>query len=197
MEGFRLLGIPGSIREGSYNRKVLEYVGELLPVGCSYEIFDGISQIPFYDQSYEDNLPEIVVALRNAVRQADGLIVSTPEHNASIPAALKNALEWLSRPVGDGPIERKPVAILGAAPGLYGTIRSQMHLRQILHSTGAFVVQKPEVYINQVATKFDEQGVLNDELAVTLLTGMIAELEKLILQHRNLNEGLSKDDSAA
>ncbi len=197
MENFKLLGISGSVREGSYNRKVLEYVGEILPVGCSYEIVDGISQIPFYDQNYEEQLPERVVSLRSAVRQADGLIIATPEHNASIPAALKNTLEWLSRPVGAGSIERKPVAILGAAPGLYGTIRSQMHLRQILHSTGAFVVQKPEVYINQVATKFDERGRLNDELAVTLLKGMIEELKKLILQHRHLDQRLAKGDSAA
>ncbi len=186
VEEFKLLGVSGSVREGSYNTKVLEYLRNLLPDGCRYEIFENISDIPFYDQSFESRLPERVLALRNAVQDADGLIIATPEHNASVPAALKNVLEWLSRPIGNAAIEQKPVAILGVAPGLYGTIRSQIHLRQILHSTGAFVVQKPEVYINEIARKLDQHGDLNDEVAVKHLVELIGELQRLIRQHRRL-----------
>ncbi|SHE88146.1 NAD(P)H-dependent FMN reductase [Ferrithrix thermotolerans DSM 19514] len=191
----KFLGISGSIRNGSYNRAVLEFLGSLMPQGIDYEIFDDISDIPFYDQSLEEKLPYRAKELREAVEGADGLIIATPEHNASISAALKNALEWLSRPVGQGAIEGKPVAILGAAPGLYGTIRSQIHLRQILHSVGAVAVQKPEVYINQIGSKLSE-GTLNDEVAVDLLSQMLRALQRLVSQHVLLNQELKKESAA-
>ncbi len=158
----RVLGFAGSLRQGSYNRAVLRAAGELAPEGMSLEVFD-LSPIPLYNADVEvAGVPEPVRQFKERIAAADALLIVTPEYLYSVPGVLKNALDWASRPSKDSPLNRKPVAITGAG-GLFGTVRAQGHLRQILLHNGVLVMTKPEVYITRCREKFDANGRLVDE----------------------------------
>jgi chromate reductase len=127
----KILGFAGSLRKQSYNRGLLQAALEVAPsTNCNLEIFD-LEGIPLYNQDEENKLPKSVVQLKAKVRAADAILIATPEYNYSIPGVLKNALDWASRPYGDNAWDNKPVAIMGASPGMQGTSRSQYHLRQV------------------------------------------------------------------
>lgn len=172
------VGLSGSAREGSYNTQLLEALRELLPEEVNYIVRGDLAQLPFYNQDLELDPPEPVVELRELVGNADGVIVASPEYNGSFTAVIKNAIEWLSRPYGVGALEQKPVAVIGASPGVFGTIRAQTHLRSVFHSTNSPVVAKPEVFVTTAHTKFDGDGLLTDlvtrDLASQLMEGLIA-----------------------
>jgi chromate reductase len=177
-----LVAISGSLRPESLNTMLLHSLREFLPTGTSYTVINSLAELPFYDQSLESEPPSSVLALRSQAEQADAVIIASPEYNYSYTGLLKNALEWLSRPVGSGALEHKTVALLGASPGIYGTIRSQAHLRQVLHGTNSLVLRRPEIYINEAPKKFDQAGKLIDPIARSLVEQMITNL------HSHLDE---------
>ena len=159
----RVLGFAGSLREGSYNRAALRAAADLMPDGGVLEAFD-LAGIPLYNGDVEARgLPPSVQQLQGAIRAADALLIVTPEYNSSIPGVLKNALDWASRPPSDAPLRGKPVAIMGASMGGFGTVRAQLHLRQICVNTEMLPLNKPEVFISAAQDKFDGEGRLVDE----------------------------------
>jgi chromate reductase, NAD(P)H dehydrogenase (quinone) len=159
----RLLGIAGSLREGSYNRGLLRAARELAPEGIELVEHD-LRGLPFYDGDVEAaGDPDSVTELKDAIRRADGIVIATPEYNRGIPGVLKNAIDWASRPALASPLAGKPVAIMGATTGFAGTARAQQQLRDALEFPGALVVQQPEVLVSEAYLRFDENGELVDE----------------------------------
>lgn len=160
----RVLGISGSLRRDSHNSALLRHAGELFEVeGAEFEIYDGLRDIPAYDEDDDvEDAPAAVARMRAAVREADAVFFTTPEYNSSIPGALKNAIDWLSRPRAQSVLMNKPVAVVGASTGMFGAVWAQAELRKVLGSTGARVVPG-EVAVGHAHTRFDEDGQLNDE----------------------------------
>jgi chromate reductase len=181
-DGIRVVGLCGSLREKSYNLSALRAAGELMPGSMSLEIAD-ISDIPFYNQDIEerDGFPGPVRKLRALIAQADGLLIASPEYNFSIPAVLKNAIDWASRPP-EQPFQDKPVAIVSATIGLLGGARVQYDLRRVLVQLWAIVLPRPEVFIGMAASKFDPQGRLLDENARKFLTDQMAGFRDWIVR---------------
>ena len=158
----KVIGISGSLRKGSFNSAALRAAQALAPEGMTIERAE-IGDLPLYDEDMRAaGYPPAVERFRNELASADAILVVTPEYNYSVPGVLKNAIDWASRPP-DQPFNGKPVAIMGASPGLLGSARAQYHLRQILLSINALVLNKPEVMITQANTKIDEAGELKDE----------------------------------
>jgi chromate reductase len=173
-----VLGISGSLRQASYNTMALRAAQKLAPEGMRIEIAD-ISTIPLYnDDVRAAGYPDTVTQLKERVRAADAVLLVTPEYNFSIPGVLKNTLDWLSRPPAP-PFDGKPVAIMGASPGMLGTARVQYHLRQVLLFLNTFTVNKPEVFINQAASKFSAEGELTDAPTAQMITELLQSLQKL------------------
>ena len=160
----RVLGISGSLRRDSHNTKLLRSAGEMFEAeGVGFEIYPDLKLVPPYDEDDDrDPAPAAVEHMRRAVRGADAVFFSTPEYNSSIPGQLKNAIDWLSRPVGSGALMNKPVAVIGASTGMFGAVWSQAELRKTLASAGARVVEG-EVPVGHAHTRFDEKGRLNDQ----------------------------------
>ena len=185
MAPISILGISGSLRQGSYNTMALKAAQALAPDGITVTIFDRLREIPLYDDDVraKDGFPEPVEALRTAIRAADALLLVSPEYNYSIPGVLKNAIDWASR-APDQPFADKPVAIMGASPGLLGTARMQYHLRQCFVFLDSRVLNKPEIMIGQVAAKFDADGNLTDEPTTALIK---AQLEALVAWAKRLH----------
>jgi chromate reductase len=176
--------VAGSLRRGSYNRALLRAAQELLPEGMTLELFD-LRDIPPYDMDVEQQgLPTPVVAWKEAIRRADALLIATPEHNWSVPGVLKNAIDWASRPPGDNVFQGKPVAIMGASTGLYGTVRAQLHLRQVLASVDAYVLNRPQVLVARAQDKFDAEGRLIDEPTRALVRNLLTALRDWTLRLR-------------
>ncbi len=139
----RVLGISGSLRRDSHNTMLLRAAGELIEEhGAEFEIFDGLKAIPPYDE--DDNIghgPAAVAHLRQAIAGADAVLFATPEYNSSIPGVLKNAVDWVSRPLAASPLRNKPVAVIGASTGMFGAVWAQAELRKVLGATGARVTE--------------------------------------------------------
>ena len=156
-----LAGIAGSLRRGSFNAALLREARALAPAATRMEIVD-LAPLPLYNRDLEDDgLPAPVEELRQALAAADGLVVATPEYNYSIPGVLKNAIDWASRGP-DSPLDGKPMAIMGAG-GRFGTVRAQMHLREIALHNSMRVMIDPEVFVAGAWGAFDDQGRLADE----------------------------------
>ena len=135
-----ILGIAGSLRADSLNGQLLRLAAEELPEGVVLEVFDGLAGIAPYDQDIEDLPPDSVEALKEAIASADAVLVATPEYNGSIPGQLKNALDWVSRPIGESPIRGKPTAVIGASTGAFGAIWAQRELKKVLGLMSAKVL---------------------------------------------------------
>jgi chromate reductase len=158
-----VLGIAGSLRAGSFNRALLRAAQELAPAGMEITAFD-LAPIPLYNGDVEAaGDPEPVAALKAAIRQADALLIVTPEYNFGVPGVLKNAIDWASRPPRGSALQGKPAAIMGATPGMGGTGRAQMQLRQTFVFTQTHAVLSPEVLVARAGEKFDASGRLTDE----------------------------------
>jgi chromate reductase len=136
----RILGIAGSLRAGSLNDQLLRLGAEELPAGVSLDVYDGLAEIPPYDQDLDDLQPDAVERLKQAIADADAILVATPEFNGSIPGHLKNAFDWVSRPRDESPIRSKPVAVIGASTGSFGGIWAQRELKKVLGVMGARVL---------------------------------------------------------
>ena len=171
----KVLGICGSLRKGSYNRAAMRAATELLPDGLSLAIAD-IAEIPLYNEDVRQaGFPPPVQRLREAIATADALLFATPEYNYSMSGVLKNAIDWASRPP-DQPFNGKPVAIMGASAGLWGTSRAQYHLRQSCVFLNMLPINKPEVMIAQAQNKFDAEGRLTDQTTRDLIAQLLVAL---------------------
>jgi chromate reductase len=171
----RILGIAGSLRRASYNRAALRGAMELVPQDTALDIFEraGISG---FNQDEEQNPPPKVIELKRRIREADAILIVTPEYNYSIPGVLKNAIDWASRPYGDSAWNGKPVALMGASIGTIGTARAQYHLRQVFVFLNMFPINQPEVMISNAAERFDAEGNLTDETTKKLIRQLLQSL---------------------
>lgn len=157
-----ILGFAGSLRRASYNRSLLRAAQEEAPAGMRIEIFD-LLDVPLYNEDVEaEGDPEGVIRFKQAIRAADGLLITTPEYNHGVPGVTKNAIDWASRPPRQAALDGKPVAILGASPGITGTARGQSQLRQAFEFTNSYCMPQPEILVYQAHTKFDAEGRLTD-----------------------------------
>ena len=158
----RVLAISGSLRRDSYNSIILRAAAEVAPEEVEVELYDGLKEIPPYDEDDDrDPAPEPVARLREAIAGADAVIFATPEYNGSIPGQLKNALDWASRPFATNALRNKPVTVIGASTGGFGAVWAQGDLRRILKTIGARVIGD-EVPVPAVHTRTDEAGRLAD-----------------------------------
>jgi chromate reductase len=173
----RVLGLVGSLRRASYNRRLAEAAREMAPEGMRIEIFDGLRDIPPYDFDVESRgIPGPVQRLKDAIAAADALLVATPEYNFSVPGVLKNAIDWVSRPPQSSPLNGRPAAIMGASTGIGGTIRAQLALRQVFLFTNTPTLVKPEVTVPRCADKFDGDGPLTDETTRGIVRQLVEAL---------------------
>jgi chromate reductase len=136
----RLLGVSGSLRSGSLNTQLLRLAAEELPEDVELELYDELASIPPFDQDLVDLAPDEVVRLKDAVAEAGAILVATPEFNGSIPGQLKNAFDWVSRPLGENPARGKPVAVIGASTSSFGGVWAQRELKKVLGILGARVL---------------------------------------------------------
>ena len=168
---FKVLGISGSASKNSYNTHLLRAIAPMLPSNIDYSIFEGLTSLPFYTPEIDNDndRPAIAQALRDSIRNADALIIATPEYNFSVTALTKNAIDWASRPYGAHPLVRKPILPLSASMSILGGVRGQLHLRDVLHSTESNVVPRPEVFVSSAHTKFNEDHELTDQETINLL----------------------------
>jgi chromate reductase, NAD(P)H dehydrogenase (quinone) len=174
----KLLGLSGSLRQGSHNTRLLRATGTLLPDGVELELFDQLAAISPFSEDEEDRPPPAVAALRGAIAGADGLIVATPEYNGSIPGALKNALDWASRPIASTPLKGKPTAVIGASTSLFGAVWAQAELRKVLSTIGARVVDR-ELPIAEADEALDDAGLPRDRILLEELSATLDELLEL------------------
>ncbi len=177
----KILGICGSLRKGSLNMAALRACNELMPEGMSMTVAE-IGDIPLFNQDiYDAGLPAPAKRFRDQVAAADGLLIASPEYNFSVTGALKNAIDWGSRPPNQVFLE-KPVAIFSATGGPLGGARVQYDLRRMLGQLVAHVQPKPEVFIGAAQTKFDAQGKLTDETTRKFLTDLLVGFKAWIIR---------------
>jgi len=171
-----ILGIAGSLRRGSHNRKLLRAAAGLeLPPGVVLREWDGLRNMPPFDEDLESAPPAAVHEFREAIEAADAVLVATPEYNASIPGALKNALDWASRPFPDNALRDKPAAVIGASTGLFGAVWAQAETRKVLKYAGAQVLDT-ELAVGLADSAFDEHDGLVDPELRTRLGELLSEL---------------------
>lgn len=160
----RILAISGSLRRDSHNTRLLRAAAGLLPPGAELEVLDPgvLRAIPHYDEDLrEAGEPATVTALREQVAGADAILVSTPEYNHSLPSALKNGIDWLSRPLADSPFRGKDVAVVGASTGMFGAVWAQAEARKVLGAVGGRVIDA-ELPVSGAGEQFDADGALCD-----------------------------------
>jgi len=175
---FKIAAIAGSLRKGSYNRMLLNAAMELAPANMEFDVLS-IERFPLFDHDVLDaGIPEPVMEFKKKLKAADALLISTPEYNHSIPGVLKNAIDWASRPISEYPFTGKPLGIMGASTGLAGSLRAQLHLRQILFLSND--MRTPELFVQLVQDKFDSNGRLKDEKLKEHIIKFMASFEKWI-----------------
>jgi len=177
----RVLGISGSLRSGSLNSALLRAAAERLPAGAELVEFERLREVPPYDEDVElEATPAVVEELRQAVRDADAVLIATPEYNHSIPGQLKNALDWVSRPAGKSALNGKPAAAIGASTGMFGAVWAQAELRKVLGALGGRVVQT-ELPVGHAKDQLDgnrlELSPQQSEQLEELLAELISEAE--------------------
>ena len=181
MADLKVLGISGSLRKNSFNSAALRTCAELMPAGMKLS-YARIDDIPLFNQDvFDAGLPESAKRFRAEVAAADGLLIASPEYNFSVPAALKNAIDWGSR-APNQVFHDKPIAIFSAAPGPVGGARVQYDLRRILGQLWGHVLPRPEVFIGNAAGKFDAQGRLTDETTRKFLSELLAGFQTWIVR---------------
>jgi chromate reductase len=185
-EAVHLIGMSGSLRKNSFNTFLLHAVQELLPENVTMGIVSIAAQ-PLYNADLDLPLaterPAVIQQFRKVLTAADGLVIVSPEYNYSIPGGLKNAIDWASRGE-DSPLLNKPVAVMGATPGMWGTVRMQTAFLPVFTFLNMKPVLKPEILIAQATKKFDTQGKLTDDKAKDLIKRKLQVLKELILRER-------------
>jgi chromate reductase, NAD(P)H dehydrogenase (quinone) len=174
----RVLGISGSLRSGSHNTSLLREAGRHMRDGVEYAIYDGLREIPPYDEDLDaQGTPAAVADLKQAIAEADGVLFATPEYNSSIPGQLKNAIDWVSRPFATNPLRNKPVAVIGSSTGMFGAMWAQAELRKVLAATGARVVDA-ELSVPKAQAHLGEGGSLapeHDEGLADVVSALLEE----------------------
>jgi chromate reductase len=174
----KILGISGSLRRDSHNTSLLRAAVECAGPGVELELYDDLKAVPPYDE--EDDVeprPAAVERLTAAIASADAVLFSTPEYNASIPGQLKNAIDWISRPIATNVLRNKPVAVVGASTGAFGAVWAQAELRKVLAALGARVLDL-EVPVGHAHTRFEDGRLTDDEVRARLaeaLEALVAE----------------------
>jgi chromate reductase, NAD(P)H dehydrogenase (quinone) len=171
----RILGLSGSLRRGSHNRRLLRAAGDALPPGAVLVEWEGLAGLPAFDEDLESHPPEPVQAFLDAIEDADALLIATPEYNASLPGALKNALDWASRPFPDNVLRDKPSAVVGASTGLFGAVWAQAEVRKVLKASGAHVLES-ELPVGLADVAFTEDGNLADPELAARLADLVGDL---------------------
>ena len=168
-----ILAISGSLREGSLNAALLKAAQEIAPDKFEIEIYDGLATLPIFSQDLEgSNLPAPVGDLDHSIRTADAVLISTPEYNGATPGGLKNLLDWGSRPRGNGALNGKPVAVIGASPSPYGAARSVDMTSNIVAASGGVVVER-NFTLGGAPSRFNSDGILVDEVAKNSLVDVL------------------------
>lgn len=178
-----VVGFAGSLRRRSFNRALLRAAVEEAPEGLVIEMLD-VSEVPVFNADLEADLPPAVAAFQQATAAADGVLIATPEYNSGVSGVTKNLVDWASRPSGNAVILRKPVAIMGATRGNWGTVRAQAQLRQTLSHIPAHDMKKPEVMVPHAPSKFDADGVLTHEDTRRRLRAFLEAFRQWILVFR-------------
>lgn len=183
-----IAGISGSLRKGSFNTASLQAAAELAPdnVTLTTHTLHGVE--PFNEDVEAEGWPDSVADLREKIAPADGVLFATPEYNYSIPGVLKNAVDWLSRPTGDGPITGKPAAIIGASPSPFGTARAQAHLRQVVFYNAMPLLPYDEVLVMKAGSKI-EDGRLVDEDSRDYIKALMADFADWVRLHTDRKAG--------
>jgi chromate reductase len=171
----RVLGISGSLRRDSHNTELLRAAATLLPSGVEFTLHDGLKDIPAFDEDDEHAPPASVQRLIDEIAAADMVLIATPEYNSSIPGHLKNALDWVSRPVATNVLRNKPVAVIGASTGMFGAVWAQAELRKVLKAIGARVIDR-ELPVPMADEIVRDRAKLESSGTHTLLVGLLAEL---------------------
>jgi chromate reductase, NAD(P)H dehydrogenase (quinone) len=179
----RVLAFAGSLRKASFNRALTRGAREVAPDGINVVIHE-LEGIPLFNQDVEEQgLPDAVHAFHRAIAEADALLIATPEYQHGVSGVLKNAIDWASRPPGEAPILAKPVAIMGATPGMWGTARAQAQLRQALVYNGCPMVLKPEVLVANARERFDAEGRLTHDATRKFVRQLLESLAELTRRH--------------
>jgi chromate reductase len=158
----KILAFSGSLRRDSHNAGLLRAAAELAPPGVELVIYEGLADVPAYDADMEPVAPASVSDLREAIAGADGVLFATPEYNGSIPGFLKNALDWVSRPLATNPMRNLPTAVMGSSTGAFGAVWAQAELRKVLGLLGARVVDR-DLPVGMAKGRFDDGGNLIDD----------------------------------
>ncbi len=188
----QVLGISGSLREGSHNKRLLEAASGELPPGVTLELFEGLEDVPAYVEGSESDPPAGARAFLDAIAHADALLFATPEYNSSVPGALKNALDWASRPFPGNVLHDKPAAVVGASTGMFGAVWAQAELRKILSASGAKVLDE-ELPVGHADQAFDGSGQL---AAPETAQRMREILEALVSQAEQLQLATGKGNAS-
>lgn len=176
MKKMKILAFGGSFRKDSFSKIVLKETKYLLPSDADIKIFD-IKGIPFFNQDLEQDLPKNVIKFKLKIKNADAILIVTPEYNYSMPGFLKNAIDWASRPISDNSFNEKPVAIISSSTGMLGGSRAQYHLRQSFVFLNSYVLNKPEVMI-----PFVDQKIYNNRLKDEKTKEKIKEILKALVK---------------
>ncbi|MFJ7074036.1 NADPH-dependent FMN reductase [Streptomyces sp. NPDC098781] len=174
----RILALVGSLRAGSHNRQLAEAAVKLAPEGAEVVLFEGLAEIPFYNEDIdvEGGVPATAAKLREAAQASDAFLLFSPEYNGTIPAVLKNAIDWLSRPYGQGAFGGKPVAVVGTAFGQYGGVWAQDETRKAVGIAGGKVLEDVKLSIPGSVTRFAETHPVDDAEVAAQLTEVIARV---------------------
>jgi chromate reductase, NAD(P)H dehydrogenase (quinone) len=184
----RIVAFSGSLRGGSYNRALLRAAAELTPEGMTIVPLE-IGDLPFYNADVEAaGDPAVVASFKTAMREADGVLIATPEYNNGIPAVLTNAIDWGSRFPGSAPLTGKPVALLGASPSQVGTARAQLHLRSLLSHVNARTLPPPELLLAAAHQRFDAELRLTHESTRTVLAALLERFDRWIAREQSARE---------
>jgi chromate reductase len=173
----RILGISGSLRRDSHNTRLLRAARALLPEGAELRVFDGLAAIPPFSEDIEHTPPAPVRSLRAAIAASDAVLIATPEYNGSLPGQLKNALDWISRPVGSSPLRGKPAAVIGASTGMFGAVWAQAEARKVLGLIGARVLDR-ELPVAQAHETLADDGLPHDDALREALARLLADFHE-------------------
>jgi chromate reductase len=180
----RVLGVCGSLRKNSYNKLLLQAALMLAPGPMKIEIYEGLNELPPFNQDFEHDLPHLVRDFKTRVRNADGVLFVTPEYNHSLPGTLKNAIDWLSRPSADNSLAKKPVAVFGCGSSQFGAVRLQIAFREILSGMDADLVMRPEVIVFNAQDRFGLDGELTDSFTINVVRESLQLLKDRIAVRR-------------
>lgn len=174
-----IIAFSGSLRKGSYTTKLIKAFQKNAPNGITVDIID-ISNLPFINEDLESNLPQAVKGLHEKIKEANAILLATPEYNRSYSPVLKNAIDWGSRPDGKNMWDGKPAAVIGCSPYRHGGFGAVNHLRQVMMYVNMLTMQQPEFYLEEVADVLDENGNINNDRTQKYIDDFWTEFVKWI-----------------